>query len=295
MNDNTELEFLPNIDTKEKKIIDTIKNSGGNISRQNLRDAIGGSNTTFVRKVMSLKEKGIIEEYKGTEGRTKTWYRFTQHAAHIFNFSDMLTIKKWFSASQKIELFPEFEQIANVLLGKGMNVYDMLGIKPQHMVLETSLASTEFSASDQKRVRDVLSLCNAVFQNIITEKIHPEFSNNVEGYIIFHYNLEKSPEEIQRALPEYLSKYIKAKNSLEQHESITKLGELTIKHHNLISVLTAAAMNIVNQINLKKDAKRLEKQFKIYKEMKTPDHMTRTQMLMICLEIFKKLHTHSKD
>ncbi len=289
-----DLEILPNFDKIEKSIIQVIIHAHGNISRQELRKEIGGSNTTFIKKISILKDKGMIEEYKGTEGRTKTWYRFTQHAKHLFNISDILKTKKWFSANQKIELFPEFENIAKVLLGKGIDVYNMLGITPQHMILETSLASTENSSLDQEKMRDVLSLCNAIFQKIITERIHPNNNEDVEGYVIFHYRMEKSHEEIQNELPKLLSKYVIAKNNLEQYEAITKLGELSIKYKDLIPILTAAAMNIVNQMNLKKDRKELEKNYKEFKEIKKPDHSIRIQMIVICLKIFKKLHKSKK-
>jgi len=101
---------LPYFDDKEHKIVEELKMAGGEIFRTELRQKIGGSNTTFVRKIASLKEKGIIEECKRRDGdgRLKAAYGFTEYASRLFNVERALKMEKWFSASQKIELFPEF-------------------------------------------------------------------------------------------------------------------------------------------------------------------------------------------
>ena len=110
--------FPPYRDDGEKRILEEVKGSGGDIFRVDLRQRIGGSNTTFVRKIASLKERGLIEEYKRRAGegdRLRTAYRLTDYANQLFNVERALGTEKWFSASQKIELFPEFERMARAL------------------------------------------------------------------------------------------------------------------------------------------------------------------------------------
>jgi DNA-binding Lrp family transcriptional regulator len=281
--------IFPVFDSKEQKIVTEIIRSGGDVVRTILRKKVGGSNTTFVSKIEKLKDKGIIEEYKQKNQRKKTTYRFSYHYAQLLNFSDILTDKKWFSANQKIELFPEFEKIAKILMGKGVDVYKTLGIEPQHISLETSLVTNESSTLNETKVRNVLSLCNAYLQNVVTQKIHPDLKDKAEGYIIFHYNLEKPDAELQRLLPLYLSKYLSAKNSLDEYNAISKLGELTVKYSELITILVAAATQVSTQIQIS-DLKKLKNNFKYFKDSKKPDHITIMQALDSCLKIFKQFY-----
>jgi len=185
---------LPYFGSKEQEIIDALKTAGGDVFRTELQKMIGGSNTTFVRKISSLKEKGIIEEYKRREeggGRLKTAYRFTEYANLLFNVEKALKMEKWFSASQKIELFPEFQRIARALTGNGFDVYKALGIEPQHMFIETLLATSKPPSVREAELREALTTCSATLQNITTGRLYPVLPDQVEGYIIFHYVLEK--------------------------------------------------------------------------------------------------------
>lgn len=287
---------LPCLDDGEQMILDTIKKGGGNIFRSDLREKIKGSNTTFVKKISSLKEKGVIEEYKRRErksGRLKTAYRLTVQASWLFNIERVLKIKKWFSASQKIELFPEFAHIAKVLMGEGYNVYGMLGIEPQHIFIETLLATSKFLPLEDEETREVLSACNAFLQNIVTSKLHTEPQEQAEGYIIFHYMTERPREELQRLLPQYLMNYVTSSDPLERHETLNKIMELTIKHPNLASTMTMAAANIARSLKLKKELQDLIQKYKAFEKENKPRKLTRIQMVLSVLGIFKKLHIHS--
>lgn len=284
---------LPYFDSKEQKIIDAIKTEEGDIFRTVLQKKIGGSNTTFVRKISSLKEKGIIEEYKRRGdggGRLKTAYKFTEYANRLFNVERALKMEKWFSASQKIELFPEFERITRALIGNSLNIYEMLGIEPQHMFIETLLATSSSPDLKEEEIREILTICNAFLQNIVTGRMHPNPQLQVEGYIIFHYLLEKPREEIQRLLPQYLMDYVASSDPLEQHKACSKMVELTIQYPHLLPMLTMAATNVARAMNLDTELQDLLRKYKLYKEGEEPYQLTRIQLMISVLTIFKKLY-----
>lgn len=288
---------LPYFDDREHKIVEELKMAEGEIFRTELRQKIGGSNTTFVRKIASLKEKGIIEEYKRREGngRLKAVYRLTEYATRLFNVERALKMEKWFSASQKIELFPEFERIARILMGNGFNVYEMLGIEPQHMFLETLLATSKSPALREEEIREVLTMCNAFLQNVITGRLHPKLEEQVEGYVIFHYMLERPKEEIQRLLPQYLMEYLTSSDPLEQHRASNKIVELTIQHPHLLSMLTMAATNVARAMNLETELPDILRKFKSYKKGEEPFQLTRIELVISALTIFRKLYDSSRE
>mgnify|MGYP001032086506 FL=1 len=288
---------LPYFDDKEHKIVEELKMAGGEIFRTELRQKIGGSNTTFVRKIASLKEKGIIEEYKRREGdgRLKAAYRLTDYASRLFNVERALKMEKWFSASQKIELFPEFERIARMLMGNGFNVYEMLGIEPQHMFLETLLATSKSPALREEEMREILTMCNAFLQNVITGRLHPKLEEQVEGYIIFHYMLERPKEEIQRLLPQYLMEYLTLSDPLEQHRASSKIIELTIQHPRLLSMLTMAATNVARAMKLETELEDILRKFKSYKKGEEPLQLTRIELVISALTIFRKLYNYYQE
>jgi len=288
---------LPYFDDKEHKIVEELKMAGGEIFRTELREKIGGSNTTFVRKIASLKEKGIIEEYKRREGdgRLKAAYRLTDYASRLFNVERALKMEKWFSASQKIELFPEFERIARMLMGNGFNVYEMLGIEPQHMFLETLLATSRSPTLREEETREILTMCNAFLQNVITGRLHPKLEEQVEGYIIFHYMLERPKEEIQRLLPQYLMKYITSSDPLEQHRASNNIIELTIQYPRLLSMITMAATNVARAMKLETELEDILRKFKSYKKGEEPLQLTRIELVISALTIFRKLYDSYRE
>jgi len=284
---------LPLFNEKEKEILDEIKGAGGDLFRTDLRRKIGGSNTTFVKKILNLKEKGMIEEYKrreGERGRLKTAYRFTEYANRLFNVENALKMERWFSASQKIELFPEFEKIAQALMGGGFNVYEMLGIEPQHMFLETLLATNKPPNLREEEMREVLTMCNALFQNIITGRLYPQLQDQTEGYVIFHYMLEKPKEELQSLLPQLLIDYVSSNDALKQHRARSRMVELTIQYSQLLPMITMAAVNIARSLNLEGELHDLLRKYKSFKEGEEPFQLTRTQLILSALNIFKKLY-----
>ena len=288
---------LPYFDDKEQKILDEIKRAEGDIFRIDLRRRVGGSNTTFVRKIASLKNKGIIEEYKRREhsGRLKTAYKLTEYASRLFNVESALRMEKWFSASQKIELFPEFERITRALMGNGLNVYETLGIEPQHMFLETLLATSRSPALKEEEIREVLTMCNAFLQNIITGKIYPKPQEQVEGYIIFHYMFEKPKEEIQRLLPQCLMDYVTSSDPLEQHKASSKMMELAIRYPHLLPMLTMAATNVARAMKLDTELQDMLRKYKSYKAGEEPIQLTRIQLILSALTIFKKLYDSYRE
>ncbi len=279
--------LLPALDSKEQKIVTAMISFGGDVPRTKLRTTVGGSNSTFVSKIENLKDKGIIEEYKNKQ--RKTTYRFSYHYAQILNFTNILEDKKWFHANQKIEIFPEFEEISKILMGK-TDVYKTLGMEPHHISIETSLVTNESFATNQEKIRDILSLCNAYLQNIVTQKIHPTSKKRVEGYLIFRYSLEKPDAQLQRLFSQHISNYLVAKTSDEEYKPISKLGEITLKHPHLISILISAATQVSSQLKQSPELKNLRSNFTYFKDSKKPDHMMRMQILVSCLKIFKKYY-----
>ena|GEM_PF-3447459 len=287
---------LPYFDSKEQRIIDEIRKAGGDIFRDELRRKVLGSNTTFIRKLTGLKMKGIVEEYKKANGRMKTAYRLTAHAQRIFNLADVVRLEKWFSASQQIELFPEFESIPQRLMGDDLNIYKILGIEPQHVFLETSLATSESPPLKEEEVRETLSMCNAVLQNIVTSRVHPKFDEKVEGYILFHYRLEKPKEELQRLLPQCIIDYVKATDPLEQHKASSQIVELAIRYPDLLPKFTMAALNVARTLGLTREEQTLLEDYKSYKEGEPPQQMNRIHIAISTLDIFKRLYrTHHAE
>ncbi len=289
---------LPYFDFKEQEMIGAIKTASGDVFRTELQEKIGGSNTTFVRKISSLKEKGIIEEYKRREegeGRLKTAYRFTEYANRLFSVEKALKMEKWFSASQKIELFPEFQRIAQVLTGNGLDVYKALGIEPQHMFIETLLAASKPPGIKESELREALTASNAFLQNIITGRLYSTLPDQVEGYIIFHYVLEKPKEELQRQLPNLILNYVTSSDPLTQHRAMNEILELTIQYPQLTSMMTMAASNIASALKLEAERKDLHKKYRSLKKGEEPIQLTRIQLVISVLGILKKLYEHSKN
>ena len=286
---------LPFLDEKESKIVNMMRDEGGDTFRIDLRKKVGGSNTTFVKKIASLKEKGIIEEYKKSNGRLKTAYKFTEHARRIFDLDKILSMEKWFSAHQKIELFPELERVAQMMIKDDLSIYKMLGIDPLHISLETSLATDTHPTIKEEEVRETLSMMSAFLQNIVTSRLNPRLDGKVEGYVIFHYKLDKPKEEVQRLLPQLLMDYVKAKDALEQHDATSRLIELSIQSPDLLPMLTMTASTIARSLRLDNELQMLLENYKSYKEEEKPMHWTCICLSISALEIFKRLHESYRE
>lgn len=286
---------LPFLDEKESKIVNMMRDEGGDTFRTNLRMRVGGSNTTFIKKIASLKEKGIIEEYKRSNGRLKAAYKFTEHARRIFNLDKILSMEKWFSAHQKIELFPELERVAQTMVRDDSSIYKILGIESLHISLETSLAIDKPPTMKEEEVREIISMISAFLQNIVTSRLNPRLDGKVEGYVIFHYKLEKPKEEVQQLLPQFLMDYVKARDALEQHNTISRLVELAIRYPDLLPMLTMAASTIAHSLKLDDELQILLENYKSYKEEEKPVHWTRIRLAISALDIFRKLYDSYRE
>ncbi|MCP8320174.1 MAG: hypothetical protein H3Z52_04415 [archaeon] len=204
-------------------------------------------------------------------------------------------MEKWFSAHQKIELFPELECITQMMIKDGSNIYNMLGIEPLHISLETSLATDKPPTMKEEEIREILSMISAFLQNIVTGRLNPRLDRKVEGYIIFHYQLEKPKEEIQQFLPQCLMDYVKAKDALEQHNAVSRLVELSINYPDLLPMLTMAASTIARSLKLENELQMLLENYKSYKEGEKPIHWTCLRLAISALEIFKKLYDSYRE
>jgi len=290
---------LPWFDKIEQRILDELSKAGGDIFRTELRARLGGSHTTFGRKIESLKTKGVIEEYKRRNGRLRTAYKLTEYASRLFNLQTVLKMKRWFSASQKIELFPEFENIAKALTGEKTNVYKMLGIQPQHMFLETLLAANEPPALEEEEIREILTMCSAFLQNLVTGRLHPRLEEKAEGHIIFHYQLQKPKEEFQSIFLPCLMSYVSESDPLQRHRASSKIIELAIQDPNFPEALSLIATNAARSQDMKRELHDLLDKYKFYKKnmegvRKQDRELALTELVISALSIFKALYDSSQ-
>ncbi len=284
--------LLPPVDRIELKILEALRQEGGRTFRTSLRSKIKGSNTTFMKKIEGLKEKGIIEEFKTREesGRMKTAYSFTQYASRLFELEDIVKMRRWFSASERIELFPEFDKIARALIGDDFSVYDTLGIQPQYLSIETILATSIAPRLSEEQIKELLPMINAHLQNIVTSQLHPETQETTQGYIIFHYRLEQPKAELEKELLTTITTYVSSTDPLEQNKAIGKLTELGIKHPELYRKLTLAGTNMSTSLKFQADLVDLKQKHEAYLRKEEPLQLTRIQLSVAILNIFKKLH-----
>ena len=209
---------LPQLDRIELGILEALRESGGRVYRTDLRERIGGSNTTFTRKIEGLKQKGMLDEFKTRElggARMKAAYAFTPYASRLFELKEVLGMHKWFSASERVELFPEFDRIARAIRGDDFSVYKLLGIQPQYLSIETVLATSVHPSLTDEQIKELLSMVNAYLQNIVTSRLHFKIQEKAEGYIIFRYRLGQPREELERQLLETLTSYVSSADTLE--------------------------------------------------------------------------------
>jgi len=182
-----------------------------------------------------------------------------------------------------------------MMIKDGSNIYNMLGIEPLHISLETSLATDKPPTMKEEEIREILSMISAFLQNIVTGRLNPRLDRKVEGYIIFHYQLEKPKEEIQQFLPQCLMDYVKAKDALEQHNAVSRLVELSINYPDLLPMLTMAASTIARSLKLENELQMLLENYKSYKEGEKPIHWTCLRLAISALEIFKKLYDSYRE
>ncbi len=284
---------FPQFDEIEHKILGKVLETGGRIYRTDLREEVGGSNTTFMRKLESLREKGMLDEFKTREiggGRMKTAYALTKYASRLFELEEVLRMQKWFSASERIEIFPEFDRISRALIGDDFNVYELLGIQPQHLLIETILATSVPPAITEDQVKDLLPMINAYLQNIVTSKLHPKVEERVEGYIIFNYKMEQPERELEQRLLTILKTYVASVDPLDQHKAIGGLTELWITTPEILPKIVMAAVNISTSLKFEAELKDIKRKYRAYQRQEEPMQLTRIQLAISVLVIFKKLY-----
>jgi len=286
---------FPFLDKGEQAILEEIRVQGGDIFRTELRRRIEGSNTTFQKRIASLIGKGMIEEYKREDGRRRTAYRLSEHASCVFNLERILAMDKWFSASQRIELFPEFDQVSRILMPASKSVYEILGIKPQHLIAEVILAVNKPPNLSGGDLREALTLCNATLQNIATGRLHQTLEGDVEGYIVFHYKLWKPEQGLADQVNDCMTRYLGSDDPLERHRASSKLIEVALGNSNFLETLTLIAATAAKSLGLATDP--LLKAYKTLREHKAESKHDRilavTEVVLRSLGIFQQLREAS--
>lgn len=142
------------------------------IFRIGLSQKIGGATTSSLEKYWVWGE--MIEEYKWLaygDRRLKIAYTPTEHASHLFKVEKKLKMRKWFSVSQKIELFPEFQHVARSLMDN-VDAGETVGIEPQYMFIETLLAASEYLNLINEEMEQVSTICNTTFFKKLYDSDH---------------------------------------------------------------------------------------------------------------------------
>lgn len=282
---------FPYLDKGEGVILEEIRAHGGDIFRIELRQKIGGSNTTFQKRISSLIKKGIIDEHRREDGRRKTAYRLTEHASRVYSLERILAMDKWFSASQRIELFPDFDRVSRMLMPTSKNVYEILGIEPQHLIAEVILAVSKPPNLSEGDLRETLTLCNATLQNILTGRLHHALEGEVEGYIVFHYKVWKPQQELADLVNNCITQYLGSDDPLERHRASSKLIEVALQNANFLDTLTLVAASAAKSMGLETD--RLLKAYRTLREGKAESKhdriLTVTEIVLTSLGIFEQL------
>jgi len=241
---------LPHLDDYEERIVEEVISSNGGIFRTELRLRMGGSNTTFIKKISNLKKKGILEETKKRpvgDGRLKTFYRLTEFAIYLFG------LKRGLFQTLSVE---------------DLSIYGKPDMESRHLILETFLATSKKPELENRELKELLIMCSAFLQNLLVDKLHTRFRDRLEGYLIFHYKLYK-PNEQYRALAEHITNYMKTENPLTQHKSASDIIELIINYPKLSVPFTMMALKIALSMRFSKD---------------------RIQLVISALNIYKKLY-----
>lgn len=288
--------LFPLLGKGEQAVLEEIRAQGGDIFRTELRRRIGGSNTTFQKRIAGLLGKGMIEEYKREDGRRRTAYRLTEHASSVFNLERVLAMDKWFSASQRIELFPEFDQTSRILTPTSKSAYEILGIKPQHLIAEVILATNKPpNLSGEEDLRETLTLCNATLQNIATGRLHQTLEGEVEGYIVFHYKLWKPEQGLADQVNDCMTRYFSSDDPLERHRASSKLIEVALGNSSFLDTVTLIAASAAKSLGLATDP--LLKAYRTLREHKAESKHDRilavTEVVLRSLGIFQQLREPS--
>jgi len=104
------------------------------------------------------------------------------------------------------------------------------------------------------------------------------------------------PKEPQRLLPQYIMNYVTASDPLEQHKESSKIVELAIQYPQLPLSLTMAASNVARSLKLETELNDLLQKYQAFKRGEEPMQLTRIQLIISALTIFKRLYDlHGKE
>lgn len=279
----------------EKKIIEAIYEAGGKIFRTELRKKISGSNTTFIKKILALKNKGIIVEVKERDsknGRLKTAYTFTDYAASILKFKEKVDAEGWFIASQKIWLLPELTKISKAIFKDSLMNLKGLDVKDGQMYLEILLASNK-KPEVNDHIRETLTSCSAFLQNLLVNKLKYKFTDEVEGYIILRYKFDKETEH-QKNLSNHIIKYLEAEDPIQQHRVLSEIVESAIRDSQTIDILALNALIAAYSMGWTKQFKSVIDKYREYTSGREPIQLTRIECIISALNVLKKLFYESQ-
>ena len=279
----------------EKKIIEAIYKAGGKIFRTELRKKIGGSNTTFIKKILALKNKGIIREVKERDlknGRLKTAYAFTDYAVRILNFKEKVDCEGWFIASQKIWLLPELTKISRAIFKDTFMDLKGLDVKDGQIYLEVLFASNKKPEVDDN-IRETLTSCIAFLQNLLINRLRYKVTDGVEGYIILRYKFDKETEH-QKNLSSHVIKYLETEDPIHQHRVLSEIVELAIRDSQTIDILALNALITAYSMGWTKHFRSVINKYREYTSGREPIQLTRIECIISALNVLKKLFYESR-
>lgn len=284
---------IPHLDQIEQRIVEKMKLAGGDIVRAQLRQRITGSNTTFAKKIAGLKNKGLVEEYKPSEGRLRTAYRFTGYAARLFNIEHVLKSQQWFSVDQKIQFYPEFDRLAQLTTDRHVSVYDSLGMRPVLLTMETLLATSEAPNLSEEEIRGTLTMCSATLHSIVTKSLQKDLKEKTEGYIIFHYKLEEAAEELHNLVAECLANHIHSQDPLERHKTRSKLIELSIRYPELPPRLAIVAIMAANHLGQTEELQTIRHAYRLYADQgrRKERDLALSEFVLSALDVIRKFYS----
>ncbi len=284
-----------NLTGHEKKIVEAIYKAGGKIFRTELRKKISGSNTTFIKKILALKNRGIITEVKERDlknGRLKTAYALTEYAARILDLKEKVDCEGWFIAGQKIWLLPELAKISRTIFKDHPKEFKGLEVKDGEMYLEVLFASNK-KPEVNDHIRETLTLCSAFLQNLLINRFRYKVMDGVEGCIILRYRFEKETEN-RRSLSSYIIKYLETEDPIQQHRVLSEIVELAIMDSQTIDVLALNALLIACSMGWTKHFKSVIDRYREYTSGRGPIQLTRIECIISALTVLKKLFYESR-
>jgi len=90
-------------------------------------------------------------------------------------------------------------------------------------------------------------------------------------------------------------KYITSSDPLEQHRASNNIIELTIQYPRLLSMITMAATNVARAMKLETELEDILRKFKSYKKGEEPLQLTRIELVISALTIFRKLYDSYRE